>query len=77
MPIEDATVEWKEEDSPYVGVATIRIPKQTVAPPDESRCEAAAFNPWHCLADHRPLGNMNRARRAIYPALSRLRQSRT
>ena len=77
MPIEDATIEWKEEDSPYVGVATIRMPKQTVAPPGEGRCEAAAFNPWHGLADHRPLGNMNRARRAIYPALSQLRRSRT
>ena len=28
MPIEDATVEWKEEDSPWHMVARIRIPKQ-------------------------------------------------
>lgn len=77
MPIEDATVEWKEADSPYVGVATIRIPTQPVAPPDTGPCEALSFNPWHCLAEHRPLGNMNRARRAIYPALSALRRSRT
>ena len=28
MPIEDATVEWKEEDSPYLQVARIRIPAQ-------------------------------------------------
>lgn len=76
MPIEDATVEWKEEDSPYVGVASIRIPQQPVASPGTGPCEQVAFNPWHCLAAHRPLGSMNRARRAIYPALSALRRSR-
>ena len=76
MPIEDATVEWKEEDSPYVAVATIRIPKQQVASPDTGSCEEVAFNPWHSLVDHRPLGSMNRARRAIYPALSQFRRSR-
>ena len=34
-----------------------------------------AFNPWHSLPAHRPLGNQNRARKAIYLELSRLRQS--
>lgn len=76
MPIEDATVEWKEEDSPYVPVARIRIPRQRVAAPDSGSCEDAVFNPWHALVEHRPLGNMNRARRAIYPALSQLRRRR-
>jgi hypothetical protein len=75
-PIEDATVEWKETDAPFVPVATIRIPRQQLAPPGTGRCEAAAFNPWHCLADHRPLGGMNRARREIYTALSALRRAR-
>jgi hypothetical protein len=77
MPIEDASVEWKESDSPFVPVARIRIPRQQVPPPGSGLCEEVAFNPWHCLAAHRPLGSMNRARRAIYPALSALRQSRT
>lgn len=76
-PIEDATVEWKEAESPYVPVARIRIPRQRVAAPDSGSCEDAAFNPWHALVEHRPLGNMNRARRAIYPALSAFRRGRT
>ncbi len=76
MPIEDATVEWKEEDSPYVAVATIRIPRQQIAAPDTGSCEDVAFNPWHSLVEHRPLGGMNRARRAIYPALSEFRRQR-
>ena len=77
MPIEDATVEWKEEDSPYVAVAHIRIPRQHVAAPGAQSGEDLAFNPWHSLIEHRPLGNMNRARRAIYPALSKFRRQRT
>ena len=74
MPIEDATVEWKEEESPYVAVASIRIPQQQMAAPGAGACEESAFNPWHSLVEHRPLGSLNRARRAIYPALSAFRR---
>ena len=76
MPIEDATVEWKEAESPYVAVASIRIPRQQIAAPGTGSCEEVAFNPWHSLVEHRPLGNLNRARRAIYPALSEFRRRR-
>jgi hypothetical protein len=77
MPIEDASVEWKERESPYVRVARLRIPRQDIdVPGRDHACERMAFNPWHCLAEHRPLGNMNRARREIYEAMSRFRQSR-
>jgi hypothetical protein len=34
-----------------------------------------SINPWHGVAQHRPLGNQNRARLRIYQELSRLRQS--
>jgi hypothetical protein len=74
-PIEDATVEWKASDAPWVPLARIQIPQQVVGPADSESCEEAVFNPWHCLADHRPLGNMNRARRAIYTALAELRRT--
>ena len=74
MPIEDASVEWKREESPYVPVARVRIPRQSVD--DAARaaeCEAMAFNPWNALEPHRPLGNMNRARREIYQAMAAFR----
>jgi hypothetical protein len=75
MPIEDASVEWKERDAAYRRVASIRIPRQDVADPArESRCEEVSFNPWHALVDHRPLGGFNRARRDIYSAMARFRQ---
>lgn len=77
MPIEDATVEWKERDSPYRAVARIRIPTQTIDDPDRLKfCEEVAFNPFHCLVDHRPLGNFNRARREIYQAMAQFRHQR-
>ena len=77
MPIEDATAEWDPEESPFVSVARLRIPKQDFDTVDRMAwCEAVAFDPWCCLAEHRPLGNMNRARRRIYPELARFRDER-
>jgi hypothetical protein len=76
-PIEDATVEWKEEDAPYHPVARIRIPQQEIGDEESTRrCEEDAFNPWFSLAEHRPLGSMNRARREIYHAMAAFRQQR-
>ena len=41
MPIEDASVEWSERESPYVPLARIRIPKQAIDQADTaSRCES-------------------------------------
>jgi len=66
MPIEDPTRPWESEPVP---VATITVAPQTFDTPERmSQCEAASFDPWHALAEHRPLGGINRARRAVYPA---------
>jgi hypothetical protein len=76
MPIEDASIEWPESMSPFIPVATIRIPSQVFETPDRVRfARQLSFNPWHCIAEHRPLGNQNRARRHIYRALSTVRQT--
>jgi catalase len=75
-PIEDAMAEWTESDSPYVPVARIRIPRQDIdAAETMQKCERVGFNPWNCLSEHRPLGNMNRARRDIYEAMAAFRKS--
>jgi hypothetical protein len=76
MPIEDASVEWSERDSPYVRVAEVRVPRQTLdVPGREQLCERTSFNPWHSLTVHRPLGGMNRVRRTIYAAMQQFRES--
>jgi hypothetical protein len=75
-PIEDATVEWTQERSPWQAVAQIRIPRQAIDDAARSgRCEQMAFNPWHARSEHRPLGGMNRARREIYRAMSEFRRA--
>jgi hypothetical protein len=78
MPIEDASVEWSERESPYVRVAEVRLPRQSIDVPGRDLvCERTSFNPWHSLAAHRPLGAMNRVRRAIYDAMQQFRESHT
>ncbi|GAC1314488.1 MAG: catalase family protein [Chloroflexota bacterium] len=74
MPIENAAVVWPERLSPRIPVATIRIPRQTFASPEQiAFARVLAYNPWHAIPDHRPLGNVNRARRRMYAALAELR----
>jgi hypothetical protein len=76
MPIEDASIEWPESQSPFVPVARIYVPRQTFDTPERVRlARELSFNPWHSIAEHRPLGNQNRARLRIYSELSRLRQA--
>jgi hypothetical protein len=74
MPIEDASVEWSDTASPYRTVARLTIPQQVVD--RGTGCERLVFNPWHARDEHRPLGNFNRARRAIYEAMATFRLAR-
>lgn len=77
MPIEDASVLWPERLSPRVSVATLRIPRQKFASPAQIEFEKRlSYNPWHCIPEHRPLGNQSRARRRMYWELSTLRHSK-
>ena len=75
MPVEDASVLWPEKLSPFIKVAEIRIPAQkfTIRGQDDF-ARSLSFNPWHSIAEHRPLGNQNRARKHIYLETSRFRQ---
>ncbi|WPD22444.1 MAG: catalase family protein [Candidatus Electrothrix scaldis] len=70
MPIEDTSVPWDEQQSVPVKLATLRIKKQKVSKDSalERHCEAMSFNPWHALKEHRPLGGINRLRKAVYEA---------
>ena len=66
-PIEDASVNWT---SPYVTVARLTIPKQKSDSAKgkvlAERVEAAVFDPWQALVAHRPLGDVQRARKVVY-----------
>lgn len=74
MPIEDASVIWDEDDSPFITVATISIPNQVMDSAEAlAQCERGTFNPWQGLAAHEPLGRMNAVRRAVYEAAAAVR----
>ncbi|WP_428422500.1 catalase family protein [Methylibium sp.] len=74
MPIENNGVLWPERLSPRVSVATLRLPRQTFASAAQlDFAKRLSYNPWHCIAEHRPLGNQSRARRRMYAELSKLR----
>ncbi|WP_232629345.1 catalase family protein [Methylobacterium sp. Leaf118] len=78
MPVEDASVPWPEDESPYIAVARLTVPRQDAWSADKVRRidDGLAFNPWHGLAAHRPLGAIMRARRATYPASADFRAER-
>ncbi len=74
MPIEDASVIWDEDASPFHTVATISIHPQTFDTPEAlAACEKISFNPWQSLSEHQPLGRMNAVRRETYLSASQLR----
>ena len=75
MPIENAAVRWPERLSPFIPVAKVHIPRQKFD--SEAQFDFAKrlkMNPWHAIADHRPLGNQSRARLRMYRELSKFRQ---
>ena len=75
MPIENNAVRWPEKLSPFIPAARIHIPRQKFDSPAQFEfAKRLKINPWHCVPEHRPLGNQSRARRRMYDELSRFRQ---
>ncbi|SDQ25785.1 hypothetical protein SAMN05428982_0322 [Pseudoxanthomonas sp. CF385] len=76
MPLEDASVPWSEEESPWLTVATVYVPPQRGWSDAAAQQEVGlAFAPWNCLAAHRPLGGVNRARREVMAASREFRSA--
>jgi hypothetical protein len=66
-PIEDASVNWP---TPYVTVARLNLPQQDthseMGQTFSAQAEKSVFDPWQALAAHRPLGDVQRARKVVY-----------
>ena len=74
MPVEDVTVEWPEQLSPFVTVAKLRLPQQDISDSANlDKMDALSFTPWRVTAEHRPLGNIVRVRKEVYRHSSILR----
>ena len=77
MPIEDTSIEWQTSDAPFETVARINVPAQDFDTPRQNlTCDNLSFNPWHGIEAHRPIGGINRLRKAVYESVSEYRHSR-
>ena len=73
--VDNPTVTW---DSPARRVAVLTIPPQAFDSPDRmSFGENLSYTPWHALPEHRPVGQVNDIRKAVYLASSALRHQTT
>ncbi|MBM6592726.1 catalase family protein [Microvirga pudoricolor] len=75
MPVEDASVLWPEDRSPYICVGRITVQPQDAWSDSKVAAidEGLSFSPWHCLAAHRPLGVIMRLRRKAYEMSAQFR----
>ncbi|MCO8277299.1 catalase [Actinoplanes sp. TRM 88003] len=64
-PIEDAAVDWRTPGAPPEPVAVLTIRTGSC---DNPVVHGLRFNPWNTTDDFRPLGNLNRSRKAAYDA---------
>jgi catalase len=77
MPIEDTSIEWRESDAPFETVARIKVAAQDFDTPALNlQCDNQSFNPWFGIEAHRPIGGINRLRKAVYEAVSDYRHAR-
>lgn len=75
MPVNDVTVEWPEELSPFVTVGRVHIPRQDIWGPENfEKSDALAFNQWRVTAEHRPLGEIMQVRQ-IYSVSAKVRRT--
>lgn len=65
-PIETADQEWLEADAPFLTVARLTLSEPPADADWQQRAEAGVFDPWQALAAHRPLGEVQRARKVVY-----------
>ncbi|WGD54609.1 catalase family protein [Bradyrhizobium sp. CB1650] len=75
-PIEDASIDWPEDVSEPQALGKITLPRQAADSSARSiyANEVLSFDPWRCLAAHRPLGSIMRVRRDAYRMSRTLRQ---
>lgn len=78
MPIENSSVAWPEDLSPYIAVARITVKPQSGW--SEARSiivdDGMSFSPWHGIAAHRPIGSIMRVRKMAYALSAKFRAER-
>lgn len=76
MPLDAATVAWSEALSTPVQVGILELQQQDADVRGQSSYgENLAYNPWHALPEHRPIGSISDARAVVYRASSENRRN--
>jgi hypothetical protein len=75
MPVEDSSIPWPEDKSPYLAVARITAPPQDAWSDANVKAidDGMAFSPWHGISAHQPLGSVMRVRKAAYKSSAEFR----
>lgn len=71
-PTNDMSIEWNEKLSPFIKVATLTIPKQTVKEQVELN-HKITYSLTNSLIEHEAVGKLNNVRIKVYKTLSALR----
>ena len=76
MPLDQATVRWSEQESPFIHVADVVFPQQDILARGQAEYgENLAFNIWRVTEQHKPLGSIADARREVYAASAEQRRN--
>jgi hypothetical protein len=67
-PTEDGSVVWDEATAPYQTIATVEFPPQDALTAERRTFweDRMKLSPWNALAEHQPLGSINRLRKIVY-----------
>jgi uncharacterized protein (DUF885 family) len=70
-------VVWDEATSPYQTIATVEFPPQDALTAERRTFweDRMKLNPWDALAEHQPLGSINRLRKTVYEMSAKNRQA--
>jgi hypothetical protein len=67
MPVDNTSVKWSEELSPWVTVARVDLPRQDIGGDDNvAAADATSITPWRSREEHRPIGEIQRVRQEVY-----------
>lgn len=76
MPLDQATVPWSVEESPFIHIADVVFPKQDVTARNQAEYgENLSWNIWRVTEEHRPQGSIAEARRYVYEASASQRRN--
>lgn len=76
MPLDAATVRWPEEESPFVHIADVVLPRQDLDERGQAEYgEHLSWNIWRVTREHAPQGSLADARKVVYAASANQRRN--